>query len=54
MYKVVARIFEQIMTQLSGAESEEDKIVVITEDCIKTHERNWLTDDYVERQLVTL
>jgi hypothetical protein len=30
MFKVVATIFQQIMTELSGAESEEGRIVTIT------------------------
>jgi hypothetical protein len=30
MFKVVAAIFQQIMTELNGAESEEDRIRAIT------------------------
>jgi hypothetical protein len=38
LFKVVATIFQEIMTQLSGAELEEDRIIAITKNCIKTHE----------------
>jgi hypothetical protein len=37
MFTVVTTIFQQIMTKLSGSESEEDRIVVITKTVI-THE----------------
>jgi hypothetical protein len=30
MFKVVTTIFQQIMTELNGAESEEDRIMAIT------------------------
>jgi uncharacterized tellurite resistance protein B-like protein len=35
MFEVVATIFQQIMTELSGAESEEDRIVAITKMLLK-------------------
>jgi predicted type IV restriction endonuclease len=38
MFKVGVTIFQQIVTELSGAESEEDRIVAI----IKTLEAKWL------------
>jgi hypothetical protein len=30
MFKVVVMIFQQIMTELNGAESEEDRIIALT------------------------
>jgi hypothetical protein len=30
MFKIVATVFQHIMTELNGAESEEDRIVAIT------------------------
>jgi hypothetical protein len=30
MFRVVAKTFQQIMTDLSGAESEEDRIMTVT------------------------
>jgi hypothetical protein len=40
MFKVVATVFQQIMTDLNGAESEEDRIATITKkkNCTKNHE----------------
>jgi hypothetical protein len=35
MFTVVATILQQIMTELSGAESEEDRTVVITKVVLK-------------------
>jgi hypothetical protein len=35
MFKVVATVFQQIMTELNGAESEEDRIVAITKIVLK-------------------
>jgi hypothetical protein len=35
MSKVVAAIFQQIMTELNGAESEEDRIMVIRKIMLK-------------------
>jgi hypothetical protein len=40
MFKAVAMIFQQIMTDLNGAESEEDRTMGITKSCIKTREEN--------------
>jgi hypothetical protein len=37
MLKVVSTLFQQIMTELNGVESE-DRIMTITKKCIKTHE----------------
>jgi hypothetical protein len=41
MFKVVATVFQQVMTELNGAGSEEDKIMAITKNCIKIHEAKW-------------
>jgi hypothetical protein len=41
MFKVVTTIFQQIVTELSGAKSEEDRIMAITKICIKTREAKW-------------
>jgi hypothetical protein len=54
MFKLAAKVFQQIMIDYNEAESEEDKILAITKICIKNQEGNWLTDDYVEYQLVKL
>jgi hypothetical protein len=35
MFKVVATIFQQIMTELNGAESEEGRIMAITKIVLK-------------------
>jgi hypothetical protein len=35
MFKVVAKIFQQIITELNGAESEEDRIMDITKIVLK-------------------
>jgi hypothetical protein len=40
MFTVVATIFQQIMTELNGAESEEEKIVVITRIVLKFMKQN--------------
>jgi hypothetical protein len=42
MFTVVATVFQQIMTQLSGAgpESEEDRIVAIAEIVLKLMKQN--------------
>jgi hypothetical protein len=40
MLTVVARIFQQIMTESNGAESEEDRIVVITKTVLKLVKQN--------------
>jgi uncharacterized tellurite resistance protein B-like protein len=40
MFKVVAMVFQQIMTELSGAESEEDRIVAITKIVSKLMNQN--------------
>jgi hypothetical protein len=36
MFKVVAMIFQQIITELNGAKSEEDRTMGIIKNCIKT------------------
>jgi hypothetical protein len=41
MFKVVATIFQQIMTELNEAEPEEDRIVAIAKNCIKIHVAKW-------------
>lgn len=41
--KVVATILHQIMTELKGAKSEEDRKMA-TKNCINTHEAKWLLD----------
>jgi ABC-type thiamine transport system substrate-binding protein len=34
-FTVVAKVFQQIMTKLNGAESEEDRIMAITKTVLK-------------------
>jgi hypothetical protein len=40
MFTVVAKIFQQIMTELSEAESEENRIMAITKIVSKLMKRN--------------
>jgi hypothetical protein len=40
MFKVVAVIFQQIMTQLNGAEPEEDRVVAITKTVLQLVKQN--------------
>jgi hypothetical protein len=40
MFKVVATMFQQVMTELSGAKSEEDRIMVITKIVLKLMKQN--------------
>jgi hypothetical protein len=40
MYTVVAAIFQQIVIELSGAESEADRIMVITKIVLKRIKQN--------------
>jgi hypothetical protein len=40
MFKVVATIFQQIMTELNGAKSEEDRIMAITKIVLKLIKQN--------------
>jgi uncharacterized tellurite resistance protein B-like protein len=40
MFKVVAMVFQQIMTELNGAESEEDRIVAIAKIVSKLMKHN--------------
>jgi hypothetical protein len=40
MFKIVAMIFQQIMTDLSVAESEEDRIMTITKIGFKLMKQN--------------
>jgi hypothetical protein len=40
MFKVVATVFQQIMTDLNGAELEEDRIVAITKAILKLMMQN--------------
>jgi hypothetical protein len=44
MFKVVIMVFQWIMTELTWFESEEDRIVAITKNCIETHEAKWLLE----------
>jgi hypothetical protein len=41
MFTVVATIFQQIMTQLKGAETEKRRTMAFTKNYIKTHEAIW-------------
>jgi hypothetical protein len=40
MFKVVATVFQQIMTELNGAESEEDRMVAIRKIVLKLMKQN--------------
>jgi uncharacterized tellurite resistance protein B-like protein len=40
MFKAAATIFQQIMTELNGAESEEDRIVAITKIVLQLMKQN--------------
>jgi hypothetical protein len=40
MFKVVTTVFQQIMTELNGAESEEYRIVAITKIVFKLMKQN--------------
>jgi uncharacterized protein YoaH (UPF0181 family) len=40
MFKIVAAIFQQIMTQLNGNESEQDRIAAITKVVLKLMKPN--------------
>jgi hypothetical protein len=40
MFTVIAKIFQQIMTEHSGVESEEDRIMVITKNALKLVKQN--------------
>jgi hypothetical protein len=40
MFRVVAMVFQQIMTQLNGVESEEDRIMAITKIVLKLMKQN--------------
>jgi hypothetical protein len=40
MFTAVATIFQQIVTELNGADPEEDRIVVITNTVLKFMNRN--------------
>jgi uncharacterized tellurite resistance protein B-like protein len=40
MFTVIATIFQQIMTELNGAESEEDRIMAITKIVLKLMKQN--------------
>jgi hypothetical protein len=40
MFTAVATIFQQIVTELNGAESEEDKIMTITKIVLKLMKQN--------------
>jgi hypothetical protein len=40
MFRVVTMIFQQIVTELSGAESEEDRIITITKIVLNAMKQN--------------
>jgi hypothetical protein len=40
MFKVLAVVFQQIITELNGAKAEEDRIVVITKIVLKLMKQN--------------
>jgi hypothetical protein len=40
MFEVVARVFQQIMTHLNGADSEKDRIMAITKIALKLVRQN--------------
>jgi hypothetical protein len=40
MLKVIKTVFQQIVTELNGAESEEDRIVAITKIILKPMKQN--------------
>jgi hypothetical protein len=40
MFKVVATAFQHVMTELNGAESEEDRIVAMTKIVLKLMKQN--------------
>jgi SpoVK/Ycf46/Vps4 family AAA+-type ATPase len=40
MFTGVATTFQQVMTELNGAESKEDVIVIITKDVLKLTKQN--------------
>jgi hypothetical protein len=40
MFTVVATIFQQLVTELNGAESEEDRIMAITKIVLKLMKQN--------------
>jgi hypothetical protein len=40
MFTVVATIFQHIMTELNGAESEEDRIMTITKTVLRLIKQN--------------
>jgi hypothetical protein len=43
MFRVVTMVFQQVMTELNGAETEEDNSGH-HKNCIKTHEAKWLLE----------
>jgi hypothetical protein len=52
MLKVVATVFQQILTGLNGAESKEDKIMTITKIVLNLMKQK--TNDYAECRQVKL
>jgi N-acetylneuraminic acid mutarotase len=52
MLKVVAAVFQQIMTDLNGAESEEDRTLAIPKIVLKIMKQK--TNDYAECRQVNL
>jgi hypothetical protein len=40
MYRVVSTVFLQVMTELNGAESEQDRIMAITKIVLKLMKKN--------------
>jgi hypothetical protein len=43
IFKVAAKLFQHIMTELNGAESKKDGIMT-HKNCIKTHKARWLLE----------
>jgi hypothetical protein len=52
MFKVVTTVFQQIMRELNGAESEEDRIVAITKIVLQLMKQE--TNDYIQCGQVNL
>jgi hypothetical protein len=52
IFKVVATLLQQIMTELNGAESEEDRMIAITKIALKPMKQK--TNGYIECRQVKL
>jgi hypothetical protein len=44
MFTGVATTLQQVMTEVNGAESEEERIMASTKKCIKIHKASWPLD----------